>query len=137
MLLMQEKNLGISKEKKNGNIFLKILFGLSVLICVCQVTAKSDFTDESYSSSWHYINHIEKHSKTTGTDYGHDDYVFHDELLQSQVLYSKTYSLYNIDFHITLGSCNIGFLPYLHDFILVINPGPQGSICLTLLFAYV
>jgi len=55
-----------------------------------QVTAKSDFTDESYSSSWFYLNHREKHAKTTGTDYGHDDYVFHDELFQSQVLYYAT-----------------------------------------------
>ncbi|KAK7135655.1 hypothetical protein R3I94_014346 [Phoxinus phoxinus] len=56
----------------------------SVLRYTFQVTAKSDFTDESYSSSWHYLNHRETHTKTKGTDYGHDDYVFHDELFQSQ-----------------------------------------------------
>lgn len=94
---MQEKKLRDFSRKK-GKIFCH-----SFYICFCQVTAKSDFTDESYRSSWHYLNHIEKHAKTTGTDYGHDDYVFHDELSQSQVLYATTYSLYNIDFHITLG----------------------------------
>uniref|UniRef100_A0A671SYG5 Complement component C7 n=1 Tax=Sinocyclocheilus anshuiensis TaxID=1608454 RepID=A0A671SYG5_9TELE len=61
----------------------------SVLRYTFQVTAKNDFTDESYDSSWHYLNHFEKHSRTTGTTYGHDDYVFHNELFQSQVLYSK------------------------------------------------
>uniref|UniRef100_A0A672QFM4 Complement component C7 n=1 Tax=Sinocyclocheilus grahami TaxID=75366 RepID=A0A672QFM4_SINGR len=61
----------------------------SVLRYTFQVTAKNDFTDESYDSSWHYLNHYEKHSRTTGTTYGHDDYVFHNELFQSQVLYSK------------------------------------------------
>uniref|UniRef100_A0A673GV50 Complement component C7 n=1 Tax=Sinocyclocheilus rhinocerous TaxID=307959 RepID=A0A673GV50_9TELE len=56
----------------------------SVLRYTFQVTAKNDFTDESYDSSWHYLNHYEKHSRTTGTSYGHDDYVFHNELFQSQ-----------------------------------------------------
>uniref|UniRef100_A0A671SYH0 Complement component C7 n=1 Tax=Sinocyclocheilus anshuiensis TaxID=1608454 RepID=A0A671SYH0_9TELE len=56
----------------------------SVLRYTFQVTAKNDFTDESYDSSWHYLNHFEKHSRTTGTTYGHDDYVFHNELFQSQ-----------------------------------------------------
>ncbi|XP_018964431.1 complement component C7 [Cyprinus carpio] len=56
----------------------------SVLRYTFQVTAKNDFTDESFDSSWHYLNHIEKHSRTSGTAYGHDDYVFHNELLQSQ-----------------------------------------------------
>ncbi|XP_009302346.1 complement component C7 isoform X2 [Danio rerio] len=56
----------------------------SVLSYSFQVTAKNDFTDESFASSWHYLHHYEKHEKTTGTDYGHDDYVFHDELSQSK-----------------------------------------------------
>lgn len=56
----------------------------SVLRYTFEVTAKNDFSDESFESSWHYFHHIEKHSKTTGTDYGHDDYTFHDELLQTQ-----------------------------------------------------
>lgn len=56
----------------------------SVLRYTFQVTVKNDFTDESYDSTWHYLNHIEYHSKTTGTTHGHDDHVFHDELLQSK-----------------------------------------------------
>lgn len=86
-LPVQEQNLGD--------------FLLSFCICFCQVTAKNDFTDESFDSSWHYLNHIEKHSRTSGTAYGHDDYVFHNELLQSQVLYSTTYSLLYIILIIT------------------------------------
>ncbi|XP_056628579.1 complement component C7 [Triplophysa dalaica] len=49
-----------------------------------QVTAKSDFSEESFQSSWHYLHHIERHSKTTGTDYGHEDYTFHEELRQTK-----------------------------------------------------
>ncbi|XP_051949728.1 complement component C7 [Xyrauchen texanus] len=56
----------------------------SVLRYTFQVTATNDFSDESYKSSWHYLHHIEKHEKTHGTDYGHDDYTFHDELLKTQ-----------------------------------------------------
>ncbi len=85
---MQEQNLGT---------FNQVVFCLIFCFCFCQVTVKNDFTDESYDSTWHYLNHVEYHSKTTGTTHGHDDRVLHDDLLQSKVQYVSTYSLYNID----------------------------------------
>jgi len=61
MLPMQEKKIlgsPTTTTKKRKSFVTVSTFVFS------QVTAKSDFTDESYSSSWFYLNHREKHAKT-------------------------------------------------------------------------
>ncbi|KAI2661545.1 Complement component C7 [Labeo rohita] len=75
---------GLCKKTFSGDHMDLYRLPQSVLRYTFQVTAKNDFSDESYDSTWHYINHIEEHSSTTGTSYGHSSYVFHDEMFQSK-----------------------------------------------------
>ncbi|GAA6111298.1 complement component 7b isoform X1, partial [Tachysurus ichikawai] len=48
-----------------------------------QVAVDSDFSDEFYTSSWSYTDHVEQRYKIQG---GHDHKTFHNELKRDKVM---------------------------------------------------
>nr|QGH45430.1 complement system-related protein C7a-1 [Cyprinus carpio] len=98
---------GLCKKSFSGDH--KDLYRLpqSVLRYTFQATEISEFTRK------HYLNHTEHHSRTTGTTYGHDDYVFHDELVQSQ---SKNLLIMKSDMNVAQFQNQAPYLPLSEEF---------------------
>lgn len=68
-----------------SQIFVYLDMETLLILLFSQVTVLKDFSDEMFTSQWHYAKDIVNRETVTGTTKGHRNYDFHDKHDTSQV----------------------------------------------------